>query len=332
MLRIRTGSRLHFGLFSLGDSPRRFGGVGLMIEQPGVQLCAAPAREWSAEGSLSARVLEFARRFALGIALTNEGGAAYHPLTPQHFLVGRAAPEHAGLGTGTQLGLATARLLAEACGLRESPAELARRVGRGLRSALGVHGFERGGFLVEAGKRSPNELSPLVAHAAFPEDWRLVVAIPPHTAGLHGVREREAFDQLTAQPTTEPPLGILCRLTLLGMLPALQERDVQGFGETLYEFNRRVGELFAPVQGGVYRDSGVAEIVTFLRGAGVTGVGQSSWGPAVFAVVEDGERAEALAVQLREHFSHFLETSIFVSKALNHGASLQPEGVSVNPC
>jgi beta-ribofuranosylaminobenzene 5'-phosphate synthase len=324
MLRIRTGSRLHFGLFSLGDSPRRFGGVGLMIEQPGIQLCATPAREWSAEGPLSARVLEFARRFALGIALTNESGTAYHPLTPQHFLVGRAAPEHAGLGTGTQLGLATARLLAEACGLRESHVELARRVGRGRRSALGVHGFEQGGFLVEAGKRSANELSPLVARTAFPDHWRLVVALPPNKPGLHGEREKEAFNQLTAQPANESSLDVLCRLTLLGMLPALQERDVLGFGEALYEFNQRVGELFAPVQGGAYRAGGVAEIVNFLRGAGVNGVGQSSWGPAVFAVVGDAERADALVAQLRERFSYLAEANVFVAQAMNRRAALQP--------
>ena len=76
MLRIRTGSRLHFGLFSLGAAPRLFGGVGLMIDEPGIQLCATPAREWSAEGPLSARVLEFARRFALRLQLAREGDRA----------------------------------------------------------------------------------------------------------------------------------------------------------------------------------------------------------------------------------------------------------------
>ena len=225
MLRIRTGSRLHFGLFSLGAAPRLFGGVGLMIDEPGIQLCATPAREWSAEGPLSARVLEFARRFALRLQLAREGDRAAVPPAPQHFLVGRAAPEHVGLGTGTQLGLATARLLAQAWGLRTDAADLARHVGRGLRSALGVHGFEGGGFLVEAGKHS-DLLSPLVARAEFPEDWRVVLVIPPHTTGLHGFPEKEAFARLRWE-SGDPRTDALCRLTLLGMLPALQERDAQ---------------------------------------------------------------------------------------------------------
>jgi beta-ribofuranosylaminobenzene 5'-phosphate synthase len=106
------------------------------------------------------------------------------------------------------------------------------------------------------------------------------------------------------------------------MLPALQERNVQAFGEALYEFNVRVGELFAPVQGGVYRDSGVARIVAFLRGEGVAGVGQSSWGPAVFALVGEEERADELAVRLRERFPFLLESSVFVARGMNHGAML----------
>jgi beta-RFAP synthase len=316
MLRIRTGSRLHFGLFSLDDSPRRYGGVGLMIEEPGIQMCAVPAREWAAEGPLSGRVLEFARRAAVGLSV---GGKPPCRPTPQHFLVGRAAPEHAGLGTGTQLGLATARLLAEACHTQTTAEQLAFHVQRGFRSALGIHGFERGGFLVEAGKRSTADLvSPLVAHQPFPADWRIVVIVAPTAAGLHGVPEREAFARLEAKRIEQTGTDALCRLTLLGMLPALVQRDLQTFGEALYEFNVRVGEMFAPVQGGIYSSSIVGEIVNFVRRQNVPGVGQSSWGPAVYAVVGDTERADQLASQLREHFP--LATSVFVTKAMNQGA------------
>jgi beta-RFAP synthase len=314
MLRIRTGSRLHFGLFSLGDGPRRFGGVGLMIDEPGIQMCATPAREWwTAEGPLAARVLEFAHALVASRSSPR--------VTPQHFHIGRAAAEHAGLGTGTQLGLATARLLTEACGLREETAALALRVGRGLRSGLGVHGFEHGGFLVEAGKHS-NSLAPLVAKVPFPDDWRIVVVISPTATGLHGVPERQAFARLAEHPTSASQTDSLCRLTLLGMLPALQERDVQTFGEALYEFNVRVGVMFGPVQGGIYSNNAVGEIVTFLRGLGVAGVGQSSWGPAVFAVAGDKDRADALTARVRRRFTSLPESSVFVARAMNRGAEV----------
>jgi beta-ribofuranosylaminobenzene 5'-phosphate synthase len=144
--------------------------------------------------------------------------------------------------------------------------------------------------------------------------------MPPHTAGLHGVSEKAAFAQISEQSPDLTRTERLCRLTLLGMLPALQERDLQAFGEALYEFNVRVGEMFAPVQGGVYCDAGVGRVVAFLRGEGIAGVGQSSWGPTVFAVVEDVEKADNLATRLRERFPHLLDTSVFIASAMNHGA------------
>jgi predicted sugar kinase len=80
------------------------------------------------------------------------------------------------------------------------------------------------------------------------------------------------------------------------MLPALGGEDLEGFGEAMYEFNARVGDAFAPAQGGRYAGPAVAALVARLRGLGVTGVGQSSWGPTVFAVVRraDATRVAAL--------------------------------------
>jgi predicted sugar kinase len=75
------------------------------------------------------------------------------------------------------------------------------------------------------------------------------------------------------------------------MLPALAEQDLTVFGEALHEFNARAGEWFAAAQGGRYATEEVAALVRWLRGQGVRGVGQSSWGPTVFAVVEAAQAA-----------------------------------------
>ena len=62
--------------------------------------------------------------------------------------VRRAAREHAGLGTGTQLSLAVARLLIALAG-RPDPTrdELVALTGRGRRSGIGLHGFALGGLI-----------------------------------------------------------------------------------------------------------------------------------------------------------------------------------------
>jgi beta-RFAP synthase len=334
MIRIRAASRLHFGLLSLppgelspGARPaesadalptRHFGGVGLMVQDPGIRVAAQEAPSWSASGPLAERALAYAGRCAA--ALAAEGAGAAPP--PLHLLVESTAPEHAGLGTGTQLGLAVAQALAAACGLtRCAAADLARWAGRGARSALGVHGFARGGLLVEAGKTSPEALAPLVARVNFPEEWPIVLVLPGEAQGLHGLGETQAFARLAADGLPQARTDRLCRLVLLGLLPTLAERDLTAFGEALFEFNRLVGEAFRPAQGGVYAHRRSAEIVAFLRRQGIRGVGQSSWGPALFAVTPDLERTAALAQDLRRHFG-LPPGEVLVTGAANSGATV----------
>jgi beta-ribofuranosylaminobenzene 5'-phosphate synthase len=328
MVRVRAPSRLHFGLLGLScPAPwpnllgekvvpsRQFGGAGLMIENPGIELIAQPAADWSAQGALGERALAYARQFAQTLPPDT--------LRPQRLLIERAAPEHVGLGTGTQLGLAVAAALSQACGLFVPDAvELSRGTGRGQRSGVGVHGFAQGGFLVEAGRGEGHGVAPLVAHVSFPERWRVLVVLPPWGSGLHGNQERDAFLRLDRQRMAPETTDTLCRLLVLGMLPALQECDLDAFGEALYDFNLRAGQTFAPIQGGPYANGQVAELVNFLRRQGCRGVGQSSWGPAVFAVLEDSARAADVARRVREHF-RFQETEVLVTPACNRGAIIE---------
>jgi beta-RFAP synthase len=319
MIRVQAPSRLHFGLLSFPSglhtaAARQFGGVGLMVQAPGVCLLAQPAATWSAEGPLAHRALAYARQ----VAATLPPGAA----RPQHLVIVHSAPEHAGLGTGTQLGLAVARAVAAASGFGElSTVALAQRVDRGARSALGIHGFAQGGFLVDGGKTASTTVAPLVARLEFPDPWRILVLLLPGEIGRHGEAERQAFQRLHEQGT---PLGLtetLCRLVLLGLLPALVERDLSTFGEALYELNVRVGEAFAPIQGGAYASPRIAEVVAFLRREGVRGAGQSSWGPTVFALVCDEEFGHRLARRVRDVFA-LGAAEVVVTAACNLGATV----------
>lgn len=325
MICVRTFSRLHFGLFALAgpegeahDWPdrdgrpalpaRRFGGVGLMVERPGLALTVTPAPNWSADGPSAERALAFATRFAQTVRLAQ----------PFRVHIESSPPEHVGLGTGTQLGLAIACALAETTGRTPwNAALLANLVGRGQRSGLGVHGFEQGGFLVEGGKSRQGDVAPLLCRHLFPDAWRVVLVLPAGLQGTHGIGETEAFAQLPRHGLAHTEAQ--CRLVLLSLLPALLERDLATFGEALYDFNRRSGELFAPWQGGLYAHPRIDTIVRTLRNAGVRGVGQSSWGPAVFALAESEEQALDLCDWLRRK-SDVREAEVVVTAAANGGA------------
>jgi len=292
MTRVTAPSRLHFGLFHVPAAAdpapgRAFGGVGLLIDQPGVVVSARPADAWQFEGPLASRAQVFAHRFLAGRP----------DARPLQVLVERAPPEHVGLGVGTQLGLAVAKVLAVEAGEPDLTApELAVRVGRGERSAIGVHGFDRGGLIVEPGKAPGEAVSPLLTRVLLPDAWRIAVLRPTVGAAWHGGREREAF--AAAAPRPDGLTDALCRIALLGMLPAAVGGDLIGFGDAVYEFNRRAGEPFAAAQGGAYADPAVAALVDAVRGRGVRGVGQSSWGPSVFAVVGSADEAAQLVTAL----------------------------------
>jgi beta-ribofuranosylaminobenzene 5'-phosphate synthase len=316
MIRIRTPSRLHFGLLSLpsaldGAGQRQFGGVGVMIDRPGIELAVERAQTWSAQGPLAERALRFAQSYCAAVGV----------LDSFDLQITAAAPEHAGLGVGTQLALAVARGIAELTGQAARDAvTLAQQVGRGLRSAVGVHGFERGGFLVEGGKTTQSALSPLLCRHEFPADWPILLITPRGLEGTHGRREIEAFAQLADQAQDERTTENLCRLVLLGLLPALIERDLPTFGEALYEYNRHAGSLFAAAQGGIYAHPRIDEIITTIRAASVEGVGQSSWGPTVFAIADADELASLRDRLLRK--TSLREDEIGFAKGCNQGAVL----------
>lgn len=327
MIRVRTGSRLHFGLMSFpagsdergehSGAPRRFGGVGLMVEAPGVEVVSRPAAGWSAEGPLAERALAFARHFV------EKAGSGPSGVPPQHLTVRRCGPEHAGLGTGTQLGLSVGRALAEAGGLSHANAvEVAQRVGRGERSSVGLHGFAWGGVLVDGGRGPASRVAPLVARLEFPEAWRLVLLIDRGERGVHGDREAEAFRRLRRTGIPPAQTDALCRAVLLGMLPALAERDLAGFSACLHEYNARAGEAFALEQGGPYASDGVAEAVALMRRQGVTGVGQSSWGPTVFGVASDEDRGRHLVQGLRRRLGP-ARFEVLLTAARNRGADVE---------
>lgn len=282
MTRVTARARLHFGLLNprTGTTPdwgevpvRQFGGVGLMIDEPSISVRVEPANEWTAEGPLAERALTFAQR-----------AADVSQRCMFHVIVESCPPEHTGLGVGTALGLAVAKAIALETGTDAPSPELAKRIGRGERSAIGVHGFDQGGLLVDGGKRPGESLSPLVAHAPFPDEWKVELHQPEGDSRWFGPRERQAFADLPGPTGAE--LDRLCRLVLLGILPGIRNRDLQTFGEAVYEYNARVGDLFAAVQGGRYTSPAIAAKVKKLRANGIRCVGQSSWGPTVFEIKE----------------------------------------------
>jgi beta-ribofuranosylaminobenzene 5'-phosphate synthase len=287
---VEAPARLHFGVLDLrGSLGRRFGGLGAAIPTPSLLLEVAPSRTGiTAAGPDADRAAEFAKRF-LEHSGVREGARV---------LVHRAIPAHSGLGSGTQLGLAVARALAELHGLPTEPTALARAVSRGRRSAIGTWAFALGGFIVEGGRRPGDDgVAPLIGRYRLPENWRCVVAIPTGSPGLSGDAEAAAFARLPLPPEGEAER--VSHLVLMQLLPALVQGDIGSFGAALSDIQRITGAWFAAQQGGIFVPGPGEMLVRKLAEWGAAGVGQSSWGPAVYGLV-DGDPARELASRCRE--------------------------------
>ncbi len=297
---VTAPARLHFGMLDpAGIGSRRFGGVGVGVESPRVVVSVSDraGEEVVAHGPQADRAATFAGRA--------RGAFGYRPGVEVD--VREAIPPHAGLGSGTKLGLAIARGVAELAGISAGPIELARATGRGERSSVGAWTFAAPGLVVEAGVLSGGWLSPLVARHPMPERWRCVLALPLGVEGLSGNAEERFFSLLQADGTAIEPR--VSRLVLTALLPGLVTEDIDEFGAALTEIQREIGSMFSSQQGGVFHPQ-AAPVVDALHGLGVGAVGQSSWGPTVYGIVESDERAFDVADGLRATVSAGTEVRV----------------------
>lgn len=313
-LRITAPSRLHFGLLRFAQATgRSYGGLGMMIDRPRVVVELSPAERWSARGPYAQRALQFARR-----SLESCMAA---PVSAVRVDVIEAPATHTGLGSGTQLALAIA------AGVRElyqasdwTIDELAASVDRGGRSAVGSHGFELGGLIWEHGRLPDQTLGELQSRVEVPSAWRAVLATFPQLEGLSGEKESRAFDRLPPVPTEITRR--LIRLTEEQILPAAENDDFDAFSAAVFEYGHVAGSCFAAVQGGPFATPRIAAAIERLRALGVSGVGQSSWGPTIFAFVPN-EKAALELIDRLENVEEFAHARLSHSPPNNRGARLE---------
>ncbi|HMK94116.1 MAG TPA: beta-ribofuranosylaminobenzene 5'-phosphate synthase family protein [Candidatus Limnocylindrales bacterium] len=316
---VKASARLHLGLIDLrGELGRLWGGLGVGVNCPNVILQAEKSRSLSVWGENSELVRPFVELFL----------KKYNVEPKVAVNVKRTIPQHVGLGSGTQLALATAVALARIFDINASVQELAAAVGRGKVSGVGTAVFEKGGFVVEGGVKIRNDKSilphsfpPVIFQDSFPDDWFFTVAIPNVERGLSGEVEANAFSSLPPMSTEQA--GRLSRLILMSLLPALKEKDIKTFGAALTQIQNIVGDCFASVQGGRFASSPSGECIAYMLKHGAFGAGQSSWGPTVYGLVEGEKQAEKLAVEVQGFLQKSSGGQAFCTAANNRGAYIK---------
>jgi beta-ribofuranosylaminobenzene 5'-phosphate synthase len=308
---VTAPARLHLGFLDLnGGLGRRFGSLGLAIEASVTSLRLSRAEATSVTG-----MDELPRARRLLAALSQAWN-----LPPVRVEILESIPAHRGLGSGTQLGLALGVGLARVFGRPEGPREVACLLERGARSGIGVGVFAAGGFLLDGGKGMGDDPPPVLSRLDFPEAWRVLLILHDCEEGLSGQAERSAF--ATLPPFPAEIAAHLCRLTLMRLLPAVAEADLDAAGPAVAELQRRVGDHFALAQGGRFTSPAVARVLAWLEAEGIPGVGQSSWGPTGFALLPDTATAERVKAAAERRFAAEPGLSFAITTGRNRGADI----------
>jgi beta-RFAP synthase len=315
-VRVAAPGRLHLGFLDPSASlGRRFGSLGLVIDgpqtvlelgfaEPGASADLCSAAPHLANDQCAAELARVRHHLAsLRLALGGRLGSTSDASPVQGGLdralrlhLADALPAHAGLGSGTQLGLAVGRAFCELHGIDLPTAQIAQITGRGLRSGVGIAGFDAGGLLVDAGPppagaRGAGRPAPLLSRIELPADWRVLLVLDPGRCGLSGDAERAALARLA--PLPREAAAEICHEVVMRVLAGAASDDFDAFAAGLNRVQRVLGEHFAPAQGGsAYTSAAVERLVTWLAQRG-SAVGQSSWGPTGFAVFPNQASAEA---------------------------------------
>lgn len=329
---VEAPARLHLGFLDpAGSLGRAFGSLGLTVSAPVTRLglCAAQgsanvvtatAQVAAGEAERAARHLaELQRRSGLDQALALQLDEALAP--------------HAGLGSGTQLALAVGRAFARWHGPDLPTATLAGWLGRGLRSGVGIAGFDRGGLLLDGGPLADGSPAPLLARLALPGRWRVLMVADPQCRGLSGSAERSALAALP--PLPQAAAAAICHETLMRVLPGAAGAGFAATAAGLSRIQQILGDHFAPAQGGdAFVSPAVARLLRWIATAAATpaaglaqdelgaGIGQSSWGPTGFALLPSATRAQQLLAAAQAAGVVDPRLTLRIAEPLNRGARI----------
>lgn len=276
-MKIYTPSRLHFGIIDLSrEFKRQYGACGATL-QDGYKINIEPIDE-GLEVESTKREQKIAEKVFRKLRKKFDISHGFKVVVEERI------PEHVGLGSTTQFTLGTGYGMLRLAGKNISVIELAELLDRGRYSAIGTHGFEKGGFILEGGKAEQKKISPLLKRAEIPEDWRFFIICPEQRKGYDEQEEKPIMEELTVDKKYPQKI---CHNLLMGILPALKEEDISAFGDHLTKIQELVGRSFSDFQEGIYHPA-IRDLVEALIKK-TYGGGQSSWGPTAYGLIKEEE-------------------------------------------
>jgi len=301
-----AGYRVHLGFYRFYDPPYVYGSLGVSLSNPkliiNVSLKEHSGIQVSAPTEESRGLIQWvlASLNISGVSVTLSGYVEHH----------------VGLGSRTRIIMALLKAL-EVLGMINEPVDvLARRLGVGSVSAVGMYSFLNGGFVADTGRLvSSGEGPDLLLSLNVPREWRVVLCIPQGRRGLSEKDEEPILSKVRPHPKQDMLYALFTKL-----ITAIPLRDYRSFAKALTKLQVLTGEYFSKYQGGIFCCDESKELARMLERSGALGVGQSSWGPAVYGFVDSAKKARHIASEIIKLSNEVgIRTNVMITSIPAHG-------------
>ena len=323
-IEIRTSARLHLGFYNFLSNGIAYGSIGIAIDRPVIRVVIRKRGEIFISNYTDEYVDDVINQV---INIFNISGAEIN--------IYSCIPRHVGLGSTTQLSLSIAYGLSKLYGYNYSIQELALLLKRGYVSGIGITAFEKGGFIVDSGRRlskkglleQPREITDIprpIYWSKIPSDWRFIVIVP---SGIKGLDERD--EEYLMKKPKELPKELqyeLYNALIMNIIPGISLNEIDLFSKGLNKIQFTTGRYFSKYQGGVFCCRETTEIIRLFMENNVVGVGQSSWGPVAYGVVKGFRRAKRVLDKVLIELKRLgiVPRYSFIAKPRNTGLSIRP--------
>ena len=102
-------------------------------------------------------------------------------------------------------------------------------------------------------------------------------------------------------------------------MPSIIYKDFSNFSKNISEFQRITSLFYKDKQSGVFLSRNISEIMKYIGNYDNLGIGQSSWGPMSYIIVESNLHAKELISIIQNKFNVYNNLTFKIASPWNSG-------------
>jgi beta-RFAP synthase len=304
---VTTPSRIHLGFYGINNNyGYTYGSLGLAVNY--FHTCVSISKSKRFNTNISKKIINPILEF---IKLKK---------IPNKFTINilENAPEHVGLGSGSQTTLSIGKALSNFFDLDMTLSEIANIFKRGKRSGIGIATFNKGGFVVDCCKKEGLHPETLF-HSKFPSDWRIILLNDNNLKGSFGNKESNFFKKKISNSHNSD----LSHIVIRGIIPSIIYKDFSNFSRNITEFQEITSKLYKEKQTDMFLSPQISKIMKYIKRFNNIGIGQSSWGPISYIFVESPSHAKEMIKVIENKFNVYNNLSYKIVRPSNTGHKIK---------